>query len=93
MEAAASTPSTPLGVAKLADRTMHKFLRAQTYPIATPTRRPKDNRLALVCQSDGECLLHRDERNSTAEQEQLSKPFGHKWEAVSEAEHNGHALP
>lgn len=52
MEAEAATP---LGVTKLADRTLDTFMCAQIHPIATPTF-TYNNRLALapstVCQSD-----------------------------------------
>lgn len=74
MKAAASIL---LGVAKLADRTMHTgpctdsplLLPQHLDPMTTTGPGP-----STVCQSDEGCLgLHRDERNSTAEQEQLSK--------------------
>lgn len=82
MEAAASAP---LGVAKPIDRTPHAFLCARTHPTATPAF-THNNCLALapstVCQNDKtgdrECLLHKDERNSTAEEEQLSKQLRHR---------------
>lgn len=82
MEAGASTP---LGVAELVDRTrMCIPVCMQTRPIATPRFTPNYNCLApgIVYQSDktgdGECLLHQDEKDSTAEQEQLRKQLAHK---------------
>lgn len=86
-ESTEAVASMPRGVAKLADRThAHVPVDTQTHPITTPTFTSNDNRLApapsTICQSDktgdGECLLNKDERNSTAEQEQLSKQLGHK---------------
>lgn len=94
--------STPQGVANLADRTRgHVPGDTQTHPITIPTLTPNDKHPApapsTLCQSDmagdGERLLTKDERDSTAEQEQLRKHRAHKGEAVMKTEHNGHALP
>lgn len=99
MEAVASTPR---GVVNLADRTRgHVPGDTQTHPITIPTLTPNDKHLAsapsTLCQSDmageGECLLSKDERDSTAAQEQLRERRAHKGEAVMKTEHNGHALP
>lgn len=77
--------STPLGVAKHVDRTCTCIpVCTQTHPTATPRFTPNYTRLApgTVYRSDKtgdrECLLHEDEKNSTAEQEQLGKQLVHK---------------